>query len=100
MNTSRCWVGLFVVMIFALGSGAAAADPWRVAEQPELKQALESAALLQTESLGEPSRGVVPYRDTWRALVPNLDGKTWDMLQWYYKEYHGPTWLYTWARAR
>jgi len=67
MKASRCWVGLFAAMIFALGSGAAAGEPWRAVEQPELKQAFERAALLQTESLGEPSRGVVPYRDTWRA---------------------------------
>src|SRR5206468_3629697 len=44
-----------------------------------------------TESLGEPARGV----NTWEHWqVPNPDGKTWDELQVYFKEYYGPTWLY------
>ena len=37
-----------------LGSGGS----WDVAEQPELKQALENARALKTESLGTPARGV------------------------------------------
>jgi hypothetical protein len=66
-------------------SGAAAA------EQPELKQALERAPLLRTESLGEPARGVNVWE---RWMVPNRNGATWDLLQVYFKEYYGPTWLY------
>ena len=27
-------------------------------------------------------------------MVPNHDGTTWDVLQLYFKEYYGPTWLY------
>jgi hypothetical protein len=69
----------------------AAGEPWRVVEQPELKQALERASVLQTESLGEPARGVNVWE---RWLVPNPDGKSWDVLQVYFKEYYGPTWLY------
>jgi hypothetical protein len=70
--------------------GASAGEPWPIAEQPELKQALESAPLLQTESLGEPARGVNVWE---RWFVPNPDGKSWDVLQIYFKEYYGPTWL-------
>ena len=55
-----------------------------------LKQALEHAPVLQTESLGEPARGVNVWE---RWLVPNPDGKSWDLLQIYFKEYYGPTWL-------
>jgi hypothetical protein len=66
------------------------AEPWRVREQPDLKQALENAPVLKTESLGEPARGVNVWE---RWLVPNLDGKSWDLLQIYFKEYYGPTWL-------
>lgn len=78
-------------MIFVAGSGAAAGEPWRAAEQPDLKQALQRAAVLHTESLGEPARGV----NTWEHWpVPNPDGKTWDVLQVYFKEYYGPTWLH------
>ena len=29
-----------------------------------------------------------------RWIVPNMDGKTWDVLQVYFKEYYGPTWLF------
>ena len=70
---------------------ASAGEPWRVVEQPDLEQALERAPILQTESLGEPARGVNVWE---RWLVPNLDGKSWDVLQVYFKEYYGPTWLY------
>jgi len=80
-----------VAMILAAGPGAAAGEPWRAEDQPELKQALEKAPVLQAESLGEPARGV----NTWEHwMVPNPDGKTWDVLQVYFKEYRGPTWLY------
>ncbi|UCD59043.1 MAG: hypothetical protein JSV16_08095, partial [Candidatus Hydrogenedentota bacterium] len=68
-----------------------AGEPWRAAEQPELRKALELAPLLPTESLGEPARGVNVWE---RWMVPNHDGKTWDVLQIYFKEYYGPTWLY------
>jgi hypothetical protein len=36
----------------------AAGEPWRAAEQPQLRQVLEDAPTLQFESLGEPVRGV------------------------------------------
>jgi outer membrane protein assembly factor BamB len=75
----------------AIGVPEGWAAEWRVAEQPELKRALETAPLLQTESLGEPARGVNVWE---RWLVPNPDGKSWDLLQIYFKEYYGPTWLF------
>jgi hypothetical protein len=81
----------FAVAMFSVSCCVAGADPWRVAEQPELKEALEKSPVLQTESLGEPARGVNVWE---RWLVPNLDGKSWDVLQLYFKEYYGPTWLY------
>jgi len=85
------WTSVLAASLFAQAGGAAAAGPWRAADQPELKESLEKAPLLQTESLGEPARGVNVWE---RWLVPNLDGKTWDLLQIYFKEYYGPTWLY------
>ncbi len=69
----------------------AADEPWQAAEQPQLRKALEDAPTLQYESLGEPARGVNVWE---RWMVPNHDGKTWDVLQIYFKEYYGPTWLY------
>jgi len=92
MSTSRVgWMVWCAAVALLAGRGHAAGEPWRAAEQPELKQALEQATLLQTESLGEPARGV----NTWEHwMVPNPDGKTWDVLQLYFKEYYGPTWLH------
>jgi hypothetical protein len=69
----------------------AAESRWPALEQPDLKQSLERAPMLRTESLGEPARGVNVWE---RWLVPNPDGKSWDLLQIYFKEYYGPTWLF------
>ncbi len=69
----------------------AVGEPWHAVEQPELKAAFQRAPLLPTESLGEPARGVNIW-EHW--MVPNPDGKSWDVLQLYFKEYRGPTWLY------
>jgi hypothetical protein len=81
-------MALFTALILAPQPGLGA--PWRASEQPKLKEALERAPVLQTESLGEPARGVNVWE---RWLVPNHDGKSWDLLQIYFKEYYGPTWL-------
>ena len=48
----------FLWACFPAALSAAGAEPWRAVEQPELKDALEGAAALRTESLGEPARGV------------------------------------------
>jgi outer membrane protein assembly factor BamB len=85
------WIGLFAGAMLNVHRAIAASDPWPIAEQPELQQALEKAPLLRTESLGEPARGVNVWE---RWFVPNLDGKSWDVLQIYFKEYYGPTWLH------
>lgn len=66
-------------------------EPWLAVDQPELAQELEQAPVLQTESLGAPARGVNVWE---RWMVPNKDGRSWDVLQVYFKEYRGPTWLY------
>jgi len=92
MHTKRVyWIGMCVAAMLLVSRAVAATEPWRVAEQPELKQALEKAPVLQTEPLGEPARGVNVWE---RWFVPNHDGKTWDLLQIYFKEYYGPTWLH------
>jgi hypothetical protein len=78
-------------LILVVSRVAAAGGPWQAVEQPELQEALAQAPVLRTESLGEPARGVNVWE---RWLVPNPDGKSWDALQIYFKEYYGPTWLY------
>lgn len=77
--------------VFVVSQAVAVGEPWRVVDQPDLKQTLEKAPVLQTESLGEPARGVNVWE---RWFVPNHDGKSWDLLQIYFKEYYGPTWLH------
>ena len=73
------------MVLFGTGTSLSA-----VVDRPDLKQTLEKAPLLKTESLGEPARGVNVWE---RWMVPNHDGKSWDLLQIYFKEYYGPTWL-------
>src|SRR5438445_6946865 len=78
MNRSvMYWMG---VCGFVVSRTGAADQPWHAVEQPELKQALEQAPLLRTESLGEPARGVQPWL---HDAVPNPNGKSWNVLQWY-----------------
>ena len=92
MSTNAVWwIGFYAAVMLAVNQCSAADEGWRAVEQPELEQALEQAPLLQTESLGEPARGVNVWE---RWFVPNPDGKTWDLLQIYFKEYYGPTWLH------
>ena len=64
---------VFLFLLTCFAESSAAAGPWRVVEQPELKEALERARTLQTESLGEPARGVNVWE---RWMVPNHDGKS------------------------
>jgi outer membrane protein assembly factor BamB len=85
------WAGFGATLLLTICWEVAAAGPWHIVEQPELKRALESAKVLPTESLGEPARGVNVW-EHW--MVPNHDGKSWDVLQIYFKEYYGPTWLH------
>ena len=80
-----------ICILWGLTSRLYAGDPWRVVDQPDLKQALDNAPVLRTESLGEPARGVNVWE---RWMVPNPDSKSWDVLQIYFKEYYGPTWLF------
>ena len=82
---------VWIVALWTATGSLEAGEPWRVVEQPELKQALEKAPVLPTESLGEPALGVNVWE---RWFVPNRDGKSWDVLQVYFKEYYGPTWLF------
>ena len=59
MNTRAIWmIGLGATAMLMASQGVAAGDPWRVIEQSELTQALANAPMLQTESLGEPARGI------------------------------------------
>src|SRR6059036_970831 len=78
---------LCLALLLGVGELQIAGAAWHAVEQPDLKQALEQAPLLKSESLGEPARGVNVWE---RWFVPNPDGKSWDLLQIYFKEYYGP----------
>jgi hypothetical protein len=75
----------------ALAPGTVSAAEWHALDQPELKEQLATAPALKPEALAAPARGVTSWCF---HLVPNPDGTTYDALQWYFKAYSGPTWLY------
>ena len=78
------------IAILVAGSVAATAE-WQVADQPNLADELANAPMLEPEELAAPAQGVTSWVF---QLIPNPDGETYDALQWYFKTYNGPTWLY------
>lgn len=66
---------------------AAAGGEWRAADQPGLARKVAAAAALKVETLDAPirssRRGILMY-------APNADGKTYDLVQVYFKQYGGP----------
>lgn len=84
------------IAVWVLASGSllinsATTDRWDVVEQPDLKEQLEKAPRLQPEDLAIPAKSVMPWGT---YTVPNPDGKTYDVLQWYIKEYRQKTRVY------
>jgi hypothetical protein len=57
-------------------------------EQPDLKASIEGAKALTLEDVCVPIKSTT-VGEMMRA--PNPDGKTVDLLQWYYRAYAGPT---------
>lgn len=84
-------IGAIVVSLFLARVAVCGDAAWTAVQQPELKEALERAPLLKPETLGEPARGVNVWE---RWMVPNPGGQNWDVLQIYFKDYYGPTWLH------
>lgn len=62
-------------------------DRWKPAAQPDLAAQLENAPELELEDVAPPPErcwvGRRPY------LVPNRDGRSWDMVYPYYNKYRG-----------
>jgi len=67
---------------------AAGAAEWSACEQPDLAEQLAAAPELEIESVGVPVRST---RVGATYLVPNPDGRSYDILQWYFAGYSGPT---------
>jgi hypothetical protein len=61
---------------------------WKAVDQPDLAQKVEQAPNLRTEDLGTP---VTTVNRSALMRVPNADGKTVDLVQWYFRGYSGPT---------
>ena len=72
----------------SLLAGSAFGGAWTAKEEPDLKARLAAAAPLPTEDLGVP---VTATQCGELMMVPNPDGKTYDLLQWYWPHYGGPT---------
>ena len=61
---------------------------WTAKDQPGLAAQIKNAQKLEVEDLCVPVESVRKGNLMW---VPNPDGKTYDLLQWYFKGYGGPT---------
>ncbi|MBN1675051.1 MAG: hypothetical protein JXR37_28680 [Kiritimatiellae bacterium] len=70
----------------SVAPGATGATParWAAVEQPDLAQRLEAAPALRPEELCVPVRSA---RVEYTHLVPNPDGRTYDVVQFYCKSY-------------
>ena len=77
-----------LLALLALATSAALSADWTAKEQPDLAERIRSAKTLEVENVCIPVRSV---RKGDLMRVPNPDGKTYDLLQWYFKGYSGPT---------
>ena len=92
-------LSLIVAVLFLMSANCATAQGqtangpagWKVIDQPELKGQLDKAPKANVEELAAPIRSVMPWGTN---VVPNRDGKTFDILQWYIKEYRQKTRAY------
>ena len=82
---------LLNLVVFVVPCAEETAADWPPVQQPDLAHQLAQAPTLEPEVLAAPARGVTSWTF---QLIPNPDGKTYDALQWYFKSYSGPTWLY------
>ena len=65
-------------------ASALAAERWTTVEQPELEKQLSAARTLEPHHVADPPKSVLPWGV---GEAPNPDGKTWDLLVYYMKEY-------------
>jgi len=75
------------LLAILLAQAATACGQWKPVEQPDLAKAAAAAPKLAVEDLGV---GVQSSRMGKLLMAPNPDGKTYDLLQIYFKEYGGP----------
>ncbi len=75
-------------LALALGATGVGAAGWTACEQPDLAAQIAAAQPLAIETIGTPVRST---RVGATYFVPNPDGRSYDVLQWYFKGYSGPT---------
>jgi len=83
----RAGLGFCLVWLLVASATGGAAE-WRAMEQPDLRDRIVNAKPLKVEFLDVPVKTTTRGELMW---VPNPDGKTWDLLQWYWPGYGGPT---------
>jgi len=71
----------------ALHLAVSPAGPWQAAPQADLAEKVAQAATLTVEELPAPIRSI---RTGMLLRAPNPDGRTWDLLQIYFRHYGGP----------
>ena len=80
-----------VVVLMGLTLGTAAqgvwAAGWQAKPQPDLKEQILRAGVMWEVNVGVP---IYTVQSGYRFTIPNPDGKTCDVVQWYYKNYAGP----------
>lgn len=85
-GTMRSWIATIALAV-AFGGGAAAQE-WAPREQPNLPELFANAPELEVQEVGDRMNSTTLGP---RMTVPNPDGETIDIIQWYFRAYSGPT---------
>jgi len=81
-----CVLWVLAASLAQLAAPGGAAE-WKAVEQPDLKDQILGTKVMAEVNVGIPVFGT---RMTGPSLIPNPDGKTYDMLYLYYRNYSGP----------
>lgn len=85
MKRTRFQLTIFLILADLFSSGAFV---YAIGEMTDLQDKIKKAPTLEVETLSIPIRST---RVGPAMLVPNPDSDSFDLLQWYYKGYSGPT---------
>ena len=83
------WAGALAVCLPVVAQPQSRVEPeaWRPVAQPDLARALDAAPPLRFEEVVEGPDTCWAGPEWW---VPNPDGKSWDLVLFYYPKYMGP----------
>lgn len=91
INFRYSLIAIFVTVTVFASVNIKCAQSWEPVTQPDLAQKLAGAQPLEAENLGPAAADVIPWRTD---IVPNPDGKTHDVLTWYFEAYQRQTRVY------